>query len=87
MTNKQQLQNYKLEFEASLKHNDNELRQFLEVIKRRYDDRMKKLYNAIKICEDNRKEVKNFNKKINEFGNGNNEVCECIEHSNIKICN
>ena len=53
---------------------------------RRYDARMKKLYNAIKICEDNIKEVKTFNKKISEFGNGNNEICECIENSNIQIC-
>ena len=57
------MNDYKHEFEALLKHNENELKQLLEVIERRYDERMKKLYNAIKIYEDNIKEVTNCYKK------------------------
>lgn len=56
--NKENLREYKYEFEASLKNNESEIKKLLEAIEIRYEERLKSIYEAQKSCENNVKEVK-----------------------------
>ena len=56
--NKVNLVEYKKDFEMSLKQNENEIRQLLQAIEKRYEERFKKIDDAQKICEKNVKEIK-----------------------------
>ena len=85
--NKQNLKEYKNEFAFALSQNENEIKQLLEVIEGRYEERLRKIDKAQKICEQNVVEIKKIHKIINEYENKNRDLCNTIEESNIKMQN
>lgn len=85
--NKQQLSEYKLEFQSAIKHNENEMKLLLEAIENRYVERLEKLNNANKNCEKNVKELVNLSGRISEFENKNKEICNTIGDNNMRMCN
>ena len=56
--NKQNLVEYKHEFKASLKENENEIKQLLEAIEKRYEERINKMIKYQKSCEKSVEEIK-----------------------------
>ena len=85
--NKQALQEYKYEFESSLKKNENEIKSLLEAIEKRYDERFKKIDKIQKLCEKNVQEVKDIYGTVNNIENKNKDMYETIEKNNTKMCN
>ena len=57
--NKDNLVEYKRVFETALKQNENEIKQLLRAIEKRYEERLKKIDEAQKYWDKNVKEVKN----------------------------
>lgn len=76
--NRQNLVEYKTEFEMSLKQNEKEIKILLEAIEQRYEERLKKMDSVQKICEKNIKEVKKMCGNLNEVENQNKEMCDTI---------
>lgn len=85
--NKQNLIEYKLEFDSALKRNENEIKQLLEAIEKRYEERLRKIDKAQKICETNFEEIKNLCGMVKEYENKSNDIFNNIEENNVKICN
>ena len=85
--NKQNLKEYKREFETSLKQNENEIKQLLEAIEKRYEKRLKILDDTQKACEKNFEEIKKLFGNFKEYENKNKEMCDNIEQKNEKMCN
>lgn len=69
--NKQQQQQYKQEFEEAIQHNETEIKQLLEVIELRYEERIQRLENVQINCKNNLKEINELCGRINEFENNN----------------
>ena len=57
---KENLVEYKGEFETALKQNENEIKRLLHAIRKRYEERLKKIDEAQKYYDKIVKEVKNF---------------------------
>lgn len=68
--NKQQ-QQYIQEFEEAIQHNETEIKQLLEVIELRYEERIQRLENVQINCKNNLKEINELCGRINEFENNN----------------
>lgn len=85
--NKQNLMEYKNEFASSLKQNENEIKQLLEVIEKRYDERLKKMDKAQKICEQNVSEIKKLYGVVEDFETKNKSMANNIQESNEKMQN
>lgn len=68
--NKQQ-QQYIQEFEEAIQHNEAEIKQLLEVIELRYEERIQRLENVQINCKNNLKEINELCGRINEFENNN----------------
>ena len=85
--NKQNLKEYKREFETSLKQNENEIKQLLEAIEKRYEKRLKILDDTQKACEKYFEELKKLFGNFKEYENKNKEMCDNIEQKNEKMCN
>lgn len=83
---KQNLIEYKNEFEVSLKHNENEIKNLLEAIEKRYEERLKKIDIIQKSCNKNLEEMNKICSQANEVGNNNKEICNVIEEKNVKMC-
>lgn len=73
------LTEYKGEFEAALKQNENAMKNLLEAIENKYDERIKKLDEAQKVCQINVNEIKKIYGKINDQQDKNQEICNTIE--------
>ena len=58
LKNKENLVAYKGEFESALKQNENEIKQLLWAIVKRYEERLKKINEAQKLFKTNVKEIK-----------------------------
>lgn len=86
--NKDNLREYKYEFEASLKNNEIEIKKLLEAIEIRYEERLKSIYEAQKSCENNVKEVKQLCEIAKNFEKHSKQICDKMENNiNIeKIC-
>lgn len=84
--NKQTLAEYKHEFECSLKQNEVEIKNLLEAIENRYDERFKKMDNIQKICEKSVEEVKSLYVNVSEVENKNKDIFEKINNNNVKMC-
>lgn len=84
--NKENLCEYKGEFKATLKQNENEIKKLLEAIEKGYNERLKKLDEAQKCCDRNVKEIKNLYGVINENQNKNKDIFNTIEEKNKIMC-
>ena len=62
---------YKKEFELSIKQKEYEIKKILQAIEKGYEERMRKIDNAQKICENNVIEVKKLCNVLNNFENKN----------------
>ena len=85
--NKQALQEYKYEFESSVKKNEIEIKSLLEAIEKRYDERFKKIDKIQKLCEKNVQEINDIYGTVNNIENQNKDIYETIEKNNTKKCN
>lgn len=85
--NKVNLVEYKNDFEMSLKQNENEIRQLLQAIEKRYEERFRKIDDAQKIVEKNVNEIKNLCGVVNDFEKKNKDIYNTIEENNEKMCN
>ena len=83
---KENLVEYKGEFEMALKQNENEIKQLLHAIERRYEERLKKIDEAQKYCDNNFKEVKKLYGVMTEHENKNKEIWSTIKVSNKDMC-
>lgn len=84
--NNQNLDAYKGEFKEALKENEREIKQLLQDIEERYNERLKKLDEAQKFCNLNVQEIRKLYDTANNHENSN-KICNLIEERNIKICN
>ena len=57
--NKENLVQYKGEFETALIQNENDIKHVLHAIEKIYEERLRKIYEAQKYCDKNVKEEKN----------------------------
>lgn len=85
--NRQNLVEYKDEFEMSLKQNENEIKILLEAIEKRYDERFKRIDSVQKYCERNMQEASELFRIVGDCENTNKEMYKEMEKSNVKICN
>lgn len=76
--NSNNLTEYKNEFKDALKQHEGEIKNLLEAIEKRYDERLKKLDKAQKSYEINVLEIKKVYGKINEQQTSNEEICKTI---------
>lgn len=84
--NKQNLAEYKGEFDTALKQNENEIKQLLEAIEKQYEERFKKIDNAQKICEENVQVINKLCGNDDHFESKNKQMCNSIEEKNAKMC-
>ena len=84
---KQHLAEYKGEFKDCLKQNENEIKELLEGIEKRCEERSKKLYEAQMQSDVNVKEISQLYGVINENLNKNKKMCNIIELKSKVMCN
>ncbi|KAI8116613.1 hypothetical protein FF38_04414 [Lucilia cuprina] len=85
--NKQNLVDYKHEFESSLNQNENEIKQLLEAIEVRFGERIKKMEFVQKSCEKNVNEIQKIYNHVNELEKSKEDICKSFEEKNINMCN
>lgn len=83
---KHYLVEYKNEFNMSLKQNEREIKQLLQAVESRYEERIKKIDAVQSSCEKNIKEIQKVCGQVKEFENKNKEMCSFIEENNNKMC-
>lgn len=83
---KQNLIEYKNEFQFLVDENKKELKELLKAIEKRYMERVKQIEIVQKESEKNNEEIKKLYSEIKEYGKQNKNICEKIEESNTKIC-
>lgn len=82
---RQSLKDYKDEFEMSLKKNEIEMKQLLEAIEKRYEERFKKMEAIQKNWEKSMQGATKICDGLNQLENKNKELCEKIDE-NKSMC-
>ncbi|XP_075150666.1 uncharacterized protein LOC142224764 [Haematobia irritans] len=79
--NKQHLKEYKEDFHQSLVQSGNEIKQLLDAIKRRYEERFMKMEETQQVCEKTISEISNLYGNIDRV-----DMCKEIDESNKRMC-